>query len=74
MSDNSRIKKTLLNARVNLLFFSLTLILSFFSRKIFLDLLGADFMGLTGTLYNLLSFLNIVELGTKKYMILLMKK
>ena len=59
----SRVKKTFLNARVNLIFYFLNLVLSFFSRKIFLDSLGADFIGLTGTLYNLLGFLNIVELG-----------
>lgn len=59
----SRVKKTLLNARVNLVFYFLTLILSFFSRKIFLDCLGADFVGLTGTLQNLLGFLNLAELG-----------
>ncbi len=59
----SRVKKTLLNARVNLIFYFLTLFLSFFSRKIFLDCLGADFVGLTGTLYNLLGFLNLAELG-----------
>lgn len=56
-------KKTLLNARVNLLFYLLTLVLSFFSRKIFLDCLGADFVGLSGTLQNLLGFLNLAELG-----------
>ena len=61
--QESRVKKTLLNARVNLIFYFLNLVLSFFSRKIFLDSLGADFIGLTGTLYNLLGFLNIVELG-----------
>ena len=59
----SRVKKAFLNARVNLIFYFLTLVLSFFSRKIFLDSLGADFIGLTCTLYNLLGFLNIVELG-----------
>lgn len=59
----SRVKKTLLNARVNLIFYLLTLVLSFFSRKIFLDCLGADFVGLTGTLQNLLGFLNLAELG-----------
>ncbi|MCQ2113697.1 MAG: sugar transporter [Bacteroidaceae bacterium] len=52
-----------MNARVNLIFYFLILLLSFFSRKIFLDSLGADFIGLTGTLQNLLSFLNIAELG-----------
>ena len=37
--------------------------LAFFSRKIFLDSLGADFVGLTGTLQNLLGFLNLAEMG-----------
>ena len=59
----SRVKKTLLNARVNLIFYFLTLCLSFFSRKIFLDCLGADFVGLTGTLQNILGYLNLAELG-----------
>lgn len=61
--QESRVKKTLLNARVNLIFYVLTLALSFFSRKIFLDCLGANFVGLTGTLQNLLGFLNLAELG-----------
>lgn len=63
MAQESRVKKSLLNARVNMIFYFLTLALSFFSRKIFLDCLGADFVGLTGTLQNLLSFLNLAELG-----------
>ena len=63
MVQESRVKKSLLNARVNLIFYFLTLALSFFSRKIFLDCLGADFIGLTGTLSNLLGFLNLAELG-----------
>ena len=61
MSQESRVRKSLLNARVNLIFYFLTLALSFFSRKIFLDTLGADFVGLTGTLQNLLGFLNLAE-------------
>ena len=63
MPQESRLKKSLLNARVNLIFYFLSLALSFFSRKIFLDVLGADFMGLIGTLNNLLGFLNLAELG-----------
>lgn len=63
MLHESRIKKSLLNAKVNLIFYFLNLALSFFSRKIFLDALSADFMGLTGTLLNLLGFLNLAELG-----------
>lgn len=63
MQQESRVKKSLLNARVNLIFYFLTLALSFFSRKVFLDCLGADFIGLAGTLGNLLGFLNLAELG-----------
>lgn len=62
-TQESRVRKTLLNARVNLIFYFLSIILAFFSRKIFLDCLGAAFIGLTGTLQNLLGFLNLAELG-----------
>lgn len=53
----------MLNAEVNLLFYFLSLFLTFFSRKIFLDNLGAEFIGLTGTLNNILGYLNLSELG-----------
>ena len=59
----SRVKKTILNAQVNLLFYFIFLVLSFFSRKIFLRNLTDDFVGLTSTLQNLLGFLNLAELG-----------
>ena len=58
-----RVRKSLLNAEVNILFYFLSLFLAFFSRKIFLDCLGADFIGLTGTLNNILGYLNLSELG-----------
>lgn len=35
----------------------------FLLTKIFLDSLGVEFIGLSGTLYNILSFLNVAELG-----------
>lgn len=63
MQQESRVKKSLINARINLIFYFLQLAISFFSRKVFLDTLGADFIGLTGTLYNLLGYLNLAELG-----------
>lgn len=59
----SRTQKSLKNAQINLIFYFVTLALSFFSRKIFLDYLGAEFIGLTGTLQNLLGFLNLADLG-----------
>ena len=59
----SRVQKSILNARINFIFYFVMLVLSFYSRKIFLDSLGADFIGLTGTLQNILNLLNIAELG-----------
>ena len=58
-----RVRKSVLNAEVNLVFYFITLFLSFFSRKIFLTNLGADFIGLYGTLSNILGYLNLAELG-----------
>lgn len=59
----SRTKKSIKNSVVALLFYAITLILNFFSRKIFLDYLGADILGLNTTALNLLQFLNLAELG-----------
>lgn len=59
----NRVHKSILNAKVNLLFYFLTIILSFYSRKIFLECLGTEFIGLTGTLGNILGYLNLAELG-----------
>lgn len=58
-----RVHKSMLNAEVNLIFYFLSLFFAFFSRKIFLDNLGAEFIGLTGTLNNILGYLNLSELG-----------
>ena len=60
---SGRVHKSVLNAEVNLIFYFLSLFFAFFSRKIFLDNLGAEFIGLTGTLYNILGYLNLSELG-----------
>ena len=60
---SGRVKKSIVNAEVNLLFYFLSLFLAFFSRKIFLNNLGDEFIGLTGTLANILGYLNLAELG-----------
>lgn len=59
----SRLSKSIQNAKVALLFYFLNLVLQFFSRKIFLDYLGSEVLGLNTTAQNLLGFLNIAELG-----------
>lgn len=63
MARNSRTFKSVKNAKVALLFYLANLILQFFSRKIFLDYLGAEVLGLNTTVQNLLGFLNLAELG-----------
>lgn len=63
MEKESRVKKTLLNARMNTLCYLAALAVTFFTRKIFLDNLGTDFLGLTTTTQNILGFLNLAELG-----------
>ena len=63
MQKESRVKKTMLNAKVNLICYFASFITAFFTRKILLDHLGAEFIGFTGTVGSLLSFLNLAELG-----------
>ena len=55
--------KAIVNVKVNMLFYVVAVFLAFFSRKIFLDCLGTEFMGLTGTLASILGYLNLAELG-----------
>lgn len=63
MSERSRTAKMAKNARVALLFYFLSVAANFFSRKIFIDCLGAEVLGLNTTAQNLLGFLNLAELG-----------
>ena len=63
MQKESRVKKTMLNAKINLICYFASFITAFFTRKILLDNLGAEFIGFTGTVGSLLSFLNLAELG-----------
>ncbi len=44
-------------------FYIVNLGLQFFSRKIFLNILGTEILGLNSTAMNLLQFLNLAELG-----------
>ena len=53
----------LTNAKFSMLFYILSLGVAFFSRKIFLDSLGTNFVGLSTTLQNILGFLNLAEMG-----------
>ena len=48
---------------MNLICYMASLLVAFFTRKVFLDRLGTEFIGLTSTLQSLLGFLNLAELG-----------
>lgn len=58
-----RTHRSIMNIKVGMIFYILSLVLAFFSRKVFLDCLGAEFIGLTGMLMNIMSFLSVAELG-----------
>ena len=59
----SRIQKSIANAQVNVIFYVVSVVLAFFSRKYFLQNLGTEFLGLSGTLGDMLNLMNITELG-----------
>ncbi len=61
--NESRTQKSLQNAKVSLIFFLIQIPLGFFSRKIFIEYLGAEVLGLNTTLCNILEFLNLAEMG-----------
>ena len=60
---SERVHRSVMNIKVGMFFYILSLLLAFFSRKIFLNCLGAEFIGLTGMLMNIMSFLSVAELG-----------
>ena len=51
------------NAKVGFIFYFLSIFMAFFSRRIFLECLGDEFIGLAGTIWSILNFLNISEVG-----------
>ncbi|MBR6270249.1 MAG: sugar transporter, partial [Bacteroidales bacterium] len=58
-----RTSKSLKNSQVAIVIQILSLIVGFISRKIFLDFLGTEILGLNTTATSILNFLNIAELG-----------
>ena len=59
----SRTKLGVKNSQVALLFYVIEMFLGFISRKVFIDYIGIDVLGLNTTANNLLQFLNLAELG-----------
>ena len=58
-----RVHRSIMNIKVGMFFYIISIIMAFFSRRIFLDCLGVEFIGLTGMLSNIMTFLSVAELG-----------
>lgn len=61
--STSRTKNSLHNTAVAMGYYLISFVLQFFSRKVFLECLGTEILGLNTTAMNLLQFLNLAELG-----------
>lgn len=58
-----RSKKATINATVNMITYILVLLPMFIVRKVFLDTLGKEILGLVSLYTNIINFLSIMELG-----------
>lgn len=54
---------TMCNSMVSLGFFFISIIVQFFFRSYFIEILGDEVLGLNGTITSIMGFLNIAELG-----------
>lgn len=59
----SRTAKSIINSKFAFIFYFPNLLLGFISRKVFIDYVGIEVLGLNQTAQNLLGFLNLAELG-----------
>lgn len=63
MPEQTLTAKSAKNSVVALIFYAINLVLQFISRKIFIEYLGEDILGLNTTISSILQFLNLAELG-----------
>lgn len=63
MGDYARTRKSIRNSLVAVSIQILSLLVGFWSRKLFLDYLGTEVLGLNTTAAGILGFLNLAELG-----------
>lgn len=63
MNKKSRVNNSIKNITVNTFVQIVTLIVTFISRRIFNDVLGIEYLGLSGLFSNVLSVLSLTELG-----------
>ncbi len=61
--SNSRTKNSILNMAASIGYQMISLVMSFISRTIFLQVLGVGYLGINGLFNDVLSMLNMAELG-----------
>lgn len=61
--NKGRTAYTYLNAKVSLIFQAVILCITFFSRRVFLDCLGGDFLGLITLFQTIIGYINLAEMG-----------
>lgn len=59
----SRLKYSIKNAQITLLFYLLLAVLNYFSRRVFIDVLGNEVVGMTATMQNYVGMLNLADMG-----------
>lgn len=65
----NRTQKTMRNSMVGLLKQVITILLSFISRKVFIQYLGVEMLGLNSTFTSILSTLSLAELGFQQVIV-----
>lgn len=63
MSSDSRVKNSGKNIIINIIVQIVTFAVSFISRRVFNDVLGAEYLGISGLFSNVLSVLSLTEMG-----------
>lgn len=63
MNERSRTENSSINFMFSIGTQIITLLVSFFSRTVFIKILGSDYLGINGLFSNILSILSLVELG-----------
>lgn len=72
MDDGTRTLRSILTAKAAVITVIAEQILQFYSRGVFIDILGVEVLGLNTTAHNLLSYLNLTESGIGAAMIMIL--
>jgi len=63
MNKNSRTKNSIVNLCFNIFYQAFIILMTFLSRRVFIECLNIDYLGISGLFSNLLQLLSLAELG-----------